>query len=66
MRPTDPILYNDLGTYLRAKGQDAEAVAAFERAIEIDPDYERAFYNLGTSHLRNARPAQAARGPCAQ
>jgi protein O-GlcNAc transferase len=38
--------FNTLGVVLRAAGKDAAGIAAFERALEIKPDYAEAAFNL--------------------
>ncbi len=47
----DPRVWNDLGNAAREGGALAEARAAFERAIELDPGYSRPRTNLGTLSL---------------
>lgn len=39
-------VYNSLGLALSATGHPQEAVAAYQRAIELRPDYAKARYNL--------------------
>src|SRR5262245_1036445 len=41
-----PVYFNDLGLMQTARGRPAEAVAALTRAIETDPAYAEAHYNL--------------------
>lgn len=40
-------VYNNQGVDLAEQGKFAEAIAAFNRAIQIFPDYENAYNNLG-------------------
>ena len=47
----DSRVWNDLGNAAREAGDLAEARAAFERAIELDPGYSRPRTNLGTLSL---------------
>lgn len=47
----DPRVWNDLGNAAREAGELAEARAAFERAVQLDPDYSRPRTNLGTLAL---------------
>ena len=47
----DPRVWNDLGNAAREAGDLAEARAAFERAVALDPDYSRPRTNLGTLAL---------------
>jgi tetratricopeptide (TPR) repeat protein len=39
--------HDNLGVCLLARGDTAEAIASYHKALEIKPDYERALYNLG-------------------
>ena len=39
--------YNNLGVDLRSQGDLSEAVACFQRALDIDPNYKEAYLNLG-------------------
>ncbi|MDG1983557.1 MAG: tetratricopeptide repeat protein [Planctomycetota bacterium] len=47
----DPRVWNDLGNAARESGDLLAARAAFEHAIELDPDYSRPRTNLGTLAL---------------
>ena len=48
--------YNDLGyAYLR-EGQITNAVANFEKAVAIRPQYPEAYYNLGCAFLNHNQP----------
>lgn len=44
----DPVFYNNLGYELAQQGDLPGAQAAFERAVELKPNYERARSNLAT------------------
>jgi Flp pilus assembly protein TadD len=46
-RPLNPRAHVNLGHALHVAGRDAEAVASYERALEIDPGYAQAHFNLG-------------------
>jgi tetratricopeptide (TPR) repeat protein len=46
--PTDPRFPDLLGVCLRALGRNREARDAYERALEIDPNFGQANFNLGT------------------
>lgn len=48
LRPHDPVILNNLGFALKLVGQtqEAEARQLFERALALDPAYDRARYNL--------------------
>jgi tetratricopeptide (TPR) repeat protein len=47
------------GTQLLLKGQAAQSLAYFERAIAKDPTYYRAYHNLGLAYLRLGRTQEA-------
>ena len=42
-----PIFYNDLGMRFTAEGLPEAAIAAFKRALELEPFYDDAHFNLG-------------------
>lgn len=45
--PRQPVYFNQLGITYRLNGQFAKAREAYERAIELDPNYAAATLNLG-------------------
>jgi Flp pilus assembly protein TadD len=45
---------------LATDGRHPEALAAFGRVVEIDPDGARGYYNLAVQLDRMRRPAEAA------
>jgi tetratricopeptide (TPR) repeat protein len=45
--PDDPLLLNNLGSAMNARGDGAGAIAAFRRASELAPNLAAAWYNLG-------------------
>lgn len=45
----DPISRNGLGVVLLARGQTLEAATQFRQAIDLDPTYGEAIYNLASS-----------------
>ena len=46
---------NDLGTWLSANGQVAEAIDCFRRSLRINPDNSPALHNLGNASARLGR-----------
>ena len=46
-QPKNPTVQCELGQTLRQKGDLLAAAAAFERALEIDPEMREAYYGLG-------------------
>ena len=55
------LAHDNLGSALCEKGDVAGAIAHYEAAIQIKPDYEIAENNLGLALLRADRPAEAVR-----
>lgn len=53
--PDNPHAHYNLGVALCNNGMDKEAIAAFERTLELDPDYFVAQYNLGNTLIRLGR-----------
>src|ERR1700743_2533433 len=47
LSPENPLIWNDLGVQRAAAGQSSEAMIAFQRALEVFPEYPAALYNLG-------------------
>jgi tetratricopeptide (TPR) repeat protein len=54
----DTAQYN-LANALLQKGSVDEAIAHFQKAFEINPDYAEAHYNLGNVYLQQGRMAEA-------
>jgi predicted TPR repeat methyltransferase len=46
-QPSNPFAYNNLGEAYRALGRTQEAVACYEKALLLKPDYAEAYYHLG-------------------
>jgi len=50
-RKSDGLLYHNLGTSLAEAGQHGEAISAFTRALEYDPDHHMARWDRARSYL---------------
>lgn len=48
-RPQEPVFLNSLGTVYWFQGELYKAMAVFEKALELKPDYIDAIYNLGNT-----------------
>lgn len=59
-RPDDWVLYNRVGASLANSGRPHEALAYYYRALEYNPTYIRARYNLGISCINLKRYDEAA------
>ncbi|HIH25136.1 TPA: tetratricopeptide repeat protein [Candidatus Woesearchaeota archaeon] len=55
----DPVFYNNLGYELAQQGDLLGAQAAFERAVELRPGYEKARSNLATIAFQRGEYATA-------
>jgi len=51
--------YNELANALDAEGRNAEALASYDKALQLKPDYAKAYYNKGESMLRMGHIAAA-------
>lgn len=49
--PTNHVVFFNIGTVLNEIGNFDEAIVAFERAIELKPDYFDALFNFGTMYF---------------
>jgi Flp pilus assembly protein TadD len=56
-----PEIYSDLGFVLEREGMPGEAVEAYRKALELDPQSAAANYNLGASLARGGEFAKAER-----
>ena len=59
LRPDFAEAWSDLGQARKTLSDDAGALAAFERAVELSPDDAVAQYRLGAEYLRNAKLHEA-------
>ncbi len=48
-RSTDYSLWNKLGATLANSGRSSEAIDAYQKALELKPNYMRAWVNMGIS-----------------
>ncbi|HEY3853590.1 MAG TPA: tetratricopeptide repeat protein [Verrucomicrobiae bacterium] len=51
--------YNNMGYVYLQVGDITKAVANFEKALKLRPNYGEAYYNLGCAFLDNKQPAEA-------
>jgi protein O-GlcNAc transferase len=56
---SNPTIYNDYGNALQALHEDDAAVAKYKKAIELDPGYADACYNLGILYQTNKQFGEA-------
>jgi tetratricopeptide (TPR) repeat protein len=57
--PRNPRAHYILGCEYSAQGRVDEAIAAYQKALEINPDYEDAHNNLGAALVARGRVAEA-------
>jgi tetratricopeptide (TPR) repeat protein len=57
--PSCWMAYNNLGIVLTGKANVNEAVANYQKSLELDPNYAQAHYNLGNALLEQGEIAQA-------
>ena len=50
--PTNPLLYTNLGDVFRESGQLDEAIAAYQKALLLNPHLEGTYVNLGITYKR--------------
>lgn len=55
LTPADPYLHNSLGLAYMGKKRDDLAEAAFERALDLKPDFTEALNNLGAAYIRQEK-----------
>ncbi|HEX5388079.1 MAG TPA: tetratricopeptide repeat protein [Gemmatimonadales bacterium] len=58
--PDSPKLANEQGVCLHQAGRRDDALAAYRRAVALEPGYALAWNNLGVLHAHRAEPAEAA------
>ncbi len=58
-RPQNFRAHNNLGVALKIQGRMPEAIAHYERALRLNPDYANAHYNLGVALARLGRLPEA-------
>lgn len=56
MNPTEPTLHYNVGVMNMEQGNIEEAVASFEKAIELKPDYADAYNNIGAALIEKTLP----------
>lgn len=54
IRPRDYSLWNKLGATLANSSRSQEAVAAYQKALDLKPNYMRAWTNMGIAQVRLA------------
>ena len=57
--PGNTRAYNELANAFDAAGRNAEALANYDKALQLKPDYARAWYNKGELMLRTGHVAAA-------
>ncbi|ESK96571.1 peroxisomal targeting signal 1 receptor [Moniliophthora roreri MCA 2997] len=60
VRPNDWLLYNRVGATTANRGQADAALYYYNHALDLNPGYIRARYNLGISYINLRRYAEAA------
>ncbi len=51
LKPNDPSLYFNIGVVSADQGKNDEAIAAYEKAIQLKPDYSDAWLNLAYAKI---------------
>ncbi|KAF8581617.1 TPR-like protein [Ramaria rubella] len=60
VRPNDWLLYNRVGATLANSGRSTDALWYYHRALELNPSYIRARFNIGISCINMKRYVEAA------
>ena len=55
----DSNIFNNLGIIFRRKKNYKEAIRYYEKALKVDPDNSRIYYNLGRSYLEDGQSSLA-------
>ncbi len=61
IRPDDPVLLNNIGSCLASLEQNEAALACFEKALRLKPDFAEARLNIGLLCARLSRRDEAVR-----
>jgi tetratricopeptide (TPR) repeat protein len=59
LKPDLRVAYVDLGVVMAERKQNPDAIAAFERAIALDPDEPDAHYRLGRLYRSMGKTAES-------
>ncbi len=51
---SNPSIYFAKGTLFEKVGEDEKALLAYQQALDIDPEYFNAYFNIGALHYNNA------------
>jgi tetratricopeptide (TPR) repeat protein len=61
IQPSDYSLWNKLGATLANSSRSGEAISAYRRALDLKPNYLRAWVNMGISYANLANYAESAK-----
>jgi tetratricopeptide (TPR) repeat protein len=61
LESTDATTYNDIGVAHAHLDEQVDAVAAYEKAMKLNPDYTEAEFNLGTAYMAMGNTDEAIR-----
>ena len=61
LEPGNPVVAANLGILFSDAGRRDEGIASFQRALQIDPDFHEARFNLARAYARAGRREDAAR-----
>ena len=60
------VLYWSLGTLLDKQGNTDEAIAAYQKSLELKPDFSFALYELTSNYVKLGRNQEAGRRVAAE